>query len=312
MKTLITAYESPDLDGTASAFAYNELKNKLGEEAIWGVFGKPHLEVEFTFNYLNLGMNQAEPVISQVDNIILVDSSDTRGISQLIDINKVIELIDHRAINEAEKFVNATAQIEIVGACATLIAEKFIEQNIEPSREAATMLFLAIASNTINFKAKVTTERDLKMAEYLKEIAQVDQSLIHQMFAYKSQLSGSIKSILEDKIYHDKITGSKVSIFQLEITGVDDFIKNNFTEISDAIEEIKSEQGFDWVLLTCIDLDKGENTFLVVDDMAEELIEDILKIRFDKNVAHLDHIIMRKELIPLIKEYLERIHESGE
>jgi len=305
MKTLITAYETPDLDGTASAFAYQELKAKLGEETIWGVFGQPHLEVEFVFDYLGLPIERAESVFDQIDNILLVDSSDTRGISSLIDIKKVIEIIDHRAINEAEKFVNAKAQIEIVGACATLIAEKFIEQKIEPSKEAAIMLYLAIASNTINFKAKVTTERDLKMAEYLKKTAGIDESLIHQMFAYKSKLSGSIKSILEDKIYHDQITGDKVSIFQLEITGVDEFVKNNFSEISDAIQEIKDEQGFDWVLLTCIDLDKGENTFVVVDEKAEELIEDILSVRFEKNVAHLDHIIMRKELIPLIKKYLE-------
>lgn len=305
MKTLITAYETPDLDGTASAFAYNELKNRLGEETVWGVFGKPHLEVDFVFDHLNRTAQPAEAFMGQAENIILVDASDTRGISGLININKVIELVDHRAVNEADKFVNAKAQIEIVGACATLIAEKFIEQKVEPSKEAATMLFLAIVSNTINFKAKVTTDRDRKAAEYLKEISKVDDELIHQMFAYKSKLSGTIKDILEDKIYHDQISGSKVSIFQLEICGVDDFIRKNFDEITDAMLDIKMEQGFDWVLLTCVDLDKAENTFVVVSEEAEELLESVLKIRFEKNIAHLPDIIMRKELIPLIKNYLE-------
>lgn len=306
MKTLITAYETPDLDGVASAYAYNELKNKLGEEMVWGVFGKPHLEVDFVFSHLSLTISQAEPIVGQVDNIILVDCSDTRGVSKSVDIKKVIELIDHRAVNEADKFINASSQIELVGACATLIVEKFIAGKIDPSKEAATMLLLAIVSNTINFKAKVTTERDKAAASFLKRHCQVDEQLIHEMFDYKSNFSQPMIEILSDKLYFEKFAEKTLSIFQLELLNAQEFVDQNHYDLAQAMTQIMDEQDYDLAFLTCIDLEKGINIFLVVDEASEELLEAVLKIRFYKNTAVLPHIMMRKELIPLIKKFLEK------
>ena len=72
-----------------------------------------------------------------------------------------IEVVDHRAVNEADKFQNAKIQIEMVGSAATLIAEKFLHATTSTSPESAALLYSAIISNTINFQANVTTDRDI-------------------------------------------------------------------------------------------------------------------------------------------------------
>jgi len=169
MKLLVTSYKNPDLDGTACAFSYAEFLRKSGKDVVAAVFGKPHREAQFVLNKFNIpALENAEKVVNNVDGIIIVDASDLRGLSDRIQPEKVVEIIDHRKIHEANKFPNAKAQIELVGSAATLIAEKFYKNKTTISQESAALLFSAIVSNTINFQANVTTERDHKMADWLK------------------------------------------------------------------------------------------------------------------------------------------------
>jgi nanoRNase/pAp phosphatase (c-di-AMP/oligoRNAs hydrolase) len=39
---MITAYENPDLDGVACAYAYSEFLNNNDKKYITALFGKPH------------------------------------------------------------------------------------------------------------------------------------------------------------------------------------------------------------------------------------------------------------------------------
>src|SRR3989344_3305836 len=156
---LITSYKNPDLDGTACTFAYTEYLQKNGKNVVAAVFGTPSREAQFVFKTFKiLPLKNAEKIIGKVKDIILVEASDTSGISWKIDPTKVIEIIDHRKIHEAHKFFNAKTQIELVGSAATLIAEKFHNNKTTITSESASLLYSAIISNTINFQAKVTTK----------------------------------------------------------------------------------------------------------------------------------------------------------
>ena len=125
-RIIVTAYSNPDLDGTACAIAYAEFLQKKGNNAVVAIFGIPHREAQFVFNTFHIEQPiHAEETLSKMDKVILVDASDLRGISDKINPEQVIEIFDHRKIHEADKFPHAKAQIELVGSCATLIAEKF-------------------------------------------------------------------------------------------------------------------------------------------------------------------------------------------
>jgi manganese-dependent inorganic pyrophosphatase len=90
-----------------------------------------------------------------------------------------------------DKFPNAKVQIELVGSASSLVAERFIKNNIEISKESAILLCGAIVSNTLNFKGGVTTERDREAFEYLNKIAQLPSNFSKELFKSKSDLSGS-------------------------------------------------------------------------------------------------------------------------
>mgnify|MGYP003965002921 CR=1 FL=1 len=160
----VTSYSNPDLDGFSCAYAYAEFLNMTETEAKPVIFGKPRREVQFVVSKFNIDVPSDDFDIKL--DVALVDASDVRGVLEKLDLEKVIEVIDHREVHESEGFKKAKLQIELVGSAATLITEKFVEAKLEPSREAAVLLYSAIISNTINFKNNVTTERDIDAANW--------------------------------------------------------------------------------------------------------------------------------------------------
>lgn len=186
-RIIVTGYSNPDLDGIASTIAYGELLKKQGKNARVALFGTPHREAQFVFKTFDIDKPaQAENILSQEDKLILVDASDLRGISNLIDPKQVIEIIDHRKINQADKFPNAKIQIELVGSCATLIAEKFFKEKVIITSSSAALLYSAIISNTVNFQANITTDRDKKMSYRLVRQFNLPKGYTHKMFVAKS------------------------------------------------------------------------------------------------------------------------------
>lgn len=134
------------------------------------------------------------------DQVILVDTDEVDGIND----NKIIEVIDHRKIHNVDRLKNLKRkQIELVGACATLIAEKFYKGKIEPSQESAALLYSAIVSNTINFQGRVTTVRDRAMFQWLEGFIDIDNNYIEEMFKAKSNLGDrSLKEVKKEGNYN--------------------------------------------------------------------------------------------------------------
>ncbi|MBI5221336.1 MAG: DHH family phosphoesterase [Candidatus Magasanikbacteria bacterium] len=306
-KIIVTSYKNADLDGVACAIAYAEFLNKHGSEAKPLIAGQPHKEARFVLEKFGisteLGMDEK---VSANLSVIFLDASDTESLPNGIQAEQVIEIIDHRQFNETNNFSKAKIQLELVGACATLIAEKFYSINTEISKDSAALLYCAIVSNTLNFKGSVTTERDIKMAQWLKNQIQIPENFEYEMFMHKSNLDQPLKEILLSDFKTFDLNGKKVSIAQLEILDKNDYIKNNLVEIKLTLEELKNEQQLDYLFLNFIDLEKGINSFVVIDKHTEELLSQVLIVQFKNSVAHSDKMILRKEIYPLIKNILNK------
>jgi inorganic pyrophosphatase/exopolyphosphatase len=306
MDILVTSYSNPDLDGTASAIGYAEFLRKNNKDAIVAIFGKPHREAQFALRTFNIPTPlSAEKLIPDVNKIVIVDASSMTGLVTSIDPCKVIEIIDHRKSHDAYEFSNAKIQIEQVGSAATLVAERFYNSKTEISEASAALLFSAIVSNTINFKAKVTTERDHKMADWLKTKFFIPNNYVYEMFADKSKFNIPLKDVIIEDFAPIKLSVN-FGIAQLEIINVEDFIKKNLAELKSILLSLKKERKTDVLFLTCIDIEKGFNMLVVVDDRTKNMLEKVLKVKFSGDIARCEGIMMRKEMFPLIKEAMEK------
>lgn len=304
---LVTCYVNPDLDGVASAIAYSEFLQKTGKDAVAGIIGALDDETKYVFNRFGFTYPPTIENAFGFDEVVLVDTSDPNVFEGRIAAEKVIEIIDHRQTHQADKFPNAKAQIELVGAAATLIAEKFIKNKIDILKESATLLYGAIISNTLNFKGGVTTDRDRETAVWLNQIARLPEYFWRDLFLAKSDLSGKK---LADRIYGDifvwsTMSGKKISIAQIEMIGAKKLVDERSGEIVQILDKIKKEMNLDYIFQNTIELKGAKNFFVTQDAETQKLLEKVLNVKFDGVVAERPNLIMRKQIVPLLKEELK-------
>ena len=78
------------------------------------------------------------------------------------------------------------------------------------------------------------------------------------------------------------------------------------------IKGTKKRHNIDLIFLTCIDIEKGGNFFVATDDFSKHILEKTLNVNFKDNIAKRKGIVMRKEMVPLIKACLESLRLSRE
>lgn len=303
---LVTCYVNPDLDGVAGAIAYGEFLQKTGKNAVVGIIGEPHNEAKYILDRFGFKYPSMIENADNFDEVILVDASDLNGLEGKISAEKVIEIIDHRKVHEADKFPKAKAQIELVGAAATLVAEKFMQNNIDISKESATLVYGAIISNTLNFKGSVTTDRDKEAATWLNKVAKLPEDFWKDLFIAKSDLSGNkLAERIEGDFAWFVMGDKKVGIAQVEMIGAKKLVNERNGEIIQVLEKIKKEMSLDFIFQNTIEFENTKNFFVAQDSGTKKLLEKVLNVQFAGVVAERPNLIMRKQIVPLLKEELE-------
>jgi len=303
-KILVTTYTNPDLDGVACAIAYSELLNKTGKAAAAGIFGEINDETRLVIKKFRIRHpSKGSELIDDAKEIVLVDVSSAFGLSEKIDISKVIEFIDHHKLSMEGKLDNAKVQLELVGAAATLIAERFQKAAVEPSKEAAALLYYAIVSNTINFNNNVTTQKDIGMADWLSLRFDYKPGYTDELFALKSAFAKPVAEVISAELARQEFSGKKVGISQLEIVDTVQFVNENLDAIKDVLRTARKE--LDYAFLSCVDIKDCRTRFVVADKESRIFAEDVLGVRFRNDKANQKGILMRKEIWPLVKQKRE-------
>ena len=292
MRILILPPKNPDLDGVACALAYSELR-KLP----WSYYGTPQLEPRILIDRYGIAVDPLTPA----DAYILVDNSELPGTPPFVDPKKVIEIIDHRPSPDVEKnFPNAKIQIEKVGAAATLIGEKFIEEEVEPSTLAATFLRAAIYSNTLAFRASIATERDRKVYEFLGKFAEPIEGWLMEKRneAYLKNLEEQLT--LDFRYYPDASLG----ISQLEVFGAEPFLER-IEEILGTLRSMAKIHGLRHVFLNMPDIATGTSYFIIKDKRIKEVLERDFGAEFDGPVGKRKGLLLRKQVKEVVKKGLK-------
>jgi len=304
-KILVTSYQNPDLDGISSAVAYAELLTSQGRRAEAVISGNPHPEFLYLAEEFHIPIPRSLEAADLENQFILVDNSVVHNNDPRLKPEQFIEVIDHRADNEEKLFPNAKIQIEAVGACATLIGEKFQQSHLLPSHNSAILLYGGIISNTLNFQAKTTSARDHQMFDWLRSGYHFSIDFGRQMFAAKSDLSGEkLKTAIYGDLAIRKFHGKTIAFSQLEILDSDKLVKQRQPEIYQILQEISVNQSPDFCFLNIIDLEKGHTYFLTHNKQASDLLTSSVKLAFVDRISKAHRPILRKEVFPLISDKL--------
>lgn len=306
-KTLITAKVNPDLDGVACTYAYSYLLNKQGLNVVGGVFGQPHPEAQYLINRFQIDDINNNPQDS-FDKFILVDASDIKGMPSVVRAEDVIEAIDHRKADDISRILpNAKIQNELIGAAATLITEKFYDCQITISQNAAILLYGAIYSNTLNFKVEMTNKRDYQAVEWLRTQTEIPDGLIHQMFLEKTKsISNNLQEVLSNDFKSWIINNQTFGVAQLEVVQLSEIIQVYYEQIIEVLNKLKETHQLQMVFLTAVDLEEEYNLFVTPDHKMQSILSKVFNIEFTNNLAKRNGLLLRKQIVPLVKEAIER------
>ena len=219
-----------------------------------------------------------------------------------INANQIKEVIDHHKMNEwLSKQKDIKIQIEMIGAAATLVAERFKNNNIDISRESAILLYNGIISNTMNLKISMTTQKDKDMAHWLKQkYPEITEEKTKAIFIKKSEITDRLREEMEVEFKDEFITISW-SMGQLEIANVEEFLNRNEEKVRAILKKVKDENNVDYISVNCMDIINGYTIILAENEATANIISDAINVKFIKLKAKIDKLVSKKEIIKIIR-----------
>ena len=302
-RKVITSYICPDVDGIGSMYAYAELLRKNGEEVGYYFEGKIKKEAEIILKLFKIKLTSIKSVEVN-DEIIMVDNNELSFLPICIKKEKIIEIIDHHAkCNWIDEMPGIKCQIEFIGAASTMVAEKFKEKNIAPSREAAILLYYGIISNTMNLKIKMTTSRDIEMAKWLKSLVpEINEEITKDIFIKKSEIGDNLEEEMEIG-FKNRFVTIKWSIGQLEVADAEEFIKKYYRDIQYIMDKVSKENDIEYISTNVMDVLNGYNILIAGNERTKELIENnFSNLKFKNMMAKSYDFYSRKEIVKVIAE----------
>ncbi|MBR2703952.1 MAG: DHH family phosphoesterase [Clostridia bacterium] len=302
-RKVMTTYVCPDVDGIGAMYAYAELLRKNGEDAGYYYEGKLKKEAEIILNLFNIKLSPFD-LVEEDDDIIMIDNNELNFLPKCIKKEKIVEIIDHHVrCNWIDEFPNIKCQIEFIGAAATLVAERYKSTGKIPSREAAILMYYGIISNTMNLKIKMTTNRDIEMAEWLKSLVpEINDNITRAIFIKKSEIGDNLEEEMEIG-FKNRFVTIKWSIGQLEVANADEFIEKYYKDIQEIMDRVSKENDIDYISTNVMDVLNGYNVLIAGNERTKEMIEENFDdLRFENMKAKSEKFYSRKEIVRVIAE----------
>ena len=119
-------------------------------------------------------MTRSDLVRPQPRRVLLVDHAEQGQSVPGVEEVEIVEILDHHHIGSIETRVPVRATFDPVGSTATLVAERFRQNGLEPARPTAVLLLGAVLTDTVILGSPTTTERDHTVVEYLERVLELD------------------------------------------------------------------------------------------------------------------------------------------
>lgn len=298
MTAIVTSYINPDLDGVTCCLAIEAL-----EPTGWaaGMLGAPDSETKLVLRTLGLALPQPITSWADISAIWLVDTHHPKQLPDDFPAGIVTRITDHHSGGSPECFPKAEIKNETVGAAASLLAECFAQQGTDIPPEIAVLMQAAIASNTLQFRAPATSQRDHRAYEMLAGIRPIDQLLLEAMDkARRERLVLGTDALLESDVKLFDTAQGIVAIAQIEAPGALDILLRD--DLRSSLRHLAESKKAIWALLNIADTQAGESAVLATDQDILRTLAARLDEAVDKDgVIRCRRLLQRKtDIVPFV------------
>ncbi len=228
--------------------------------------------------------------------VLLVDHAEAAQSVRGIEEAEIVEILDHHHIGSIETHIPVTATFDPVGSTATLVAQRYRQAGLEPSRPAATMLLAAVLSDTVLLRSPTTTERDRSAVEYFERALEIDATEFgRRMFEESSDTSGipADQLVTRDVKEYQAAGGQLIGIAQVETIG--NPLLDRKDELLAAMGAEQERHGYPFYALMVTDILREETQLLVAGDKAP--VERAFGQEMTDGVISLPGVISRKKQV---------------
>lgn len=298
MKIVTSGLVFLDIDAYAGCIAYAELLRLKGENAIAFSSATMNDSITATIRSWDAPFTTAYKK-QDGDTFVLIDVSEPENMEKLARIDEVEEVIDHHVGHEEfwHNLIGNKSTIEFIGAACTQVYEKWVEADLlhTISQTSARLLISGILDNTLNFKATITTSRDITAYEELLKIANLPSDWTAQYFSecqesILNDIRTALKNDTKSMKFHN-IDVNSVAFGQLVIWNAEQAVTDYRPQFEQTMETFSKN----W-LVNIVGIDDGRSYFLGSNETVEEWATKILDVHFLDKLAIADRLWLRKEV----------------
>jgi manganese-dependent inorganic pyrophosphatase len=217
-------------------------------------------------------------------SVILLDHNEASQAVDGIEEAEIVEIIDHHRLGAITTLKPIRFLNDPVGATSTIVAMKFMESGLTPSRPVAGALLSGILSDTLSLRMSTTTHHDIKAVKYLAPVAGEDPDQLGiALLEQGMDLSGTPLEIILSRDSKEYILSKKkVVISQVMVPS---FAWNH--ERDDAIRaeltRMRATSGYDMVLVLFTNvLEKSSDLYGIADpDLLQDIFGEDLPVRLE-------------------------------
>ncbi|MPQ43920.1 putative manganese-dependent inorganic diphosphatase [Clostridium tarantellae] len=241
--------------------------------------------------------------------VIQVDHNERGQSVHGLEDAEVLEIIDHHRVADIQTGNPIYFRNEPVGSTSTIVAKRFFENGIRPSKESAGLLCGAIISDTLLFKSPTCTEQDIKICKKLAEIADIEvEAFAKEMFKAGTSLKGkTVEEIFNQDFKPFTIEGIKVGVAQVNTMDIEGFMPLK-SEMLEYMDKKADNMGLEVIMLLLTDI-INEGSQLLVCGKSPEIAEETFKVKLEEATTFLPGVLSRKKQVvpPLTSTITTRI-----
>jgi len=251
-----------------------------------------------------VGMISRRNLLSmQKKQLVLVDHNEKSQAVDNIEDAEILEIIDHHRIGSLETISPVYFRNQPLGCTSTIIYQMFGERGVAVPKEISGLLLAAILSDTLMFRSPTCTQQDIKAAEELAEIADIDmEAFAKSMF----QAGSDFKNKTTEEIFYQDFKIFHTGEYDFGVSQVSALSREELDKAGEQLKpfmkQVLGEKKLDmvYVMLTDI-LEESSNVIFAGHDAGKILAEAFRVENYEEDSVHLEGIISRKkQMIPTL------------
>lgn len=303
-EVLIFGHKNPDTDSITSSIVMENLERKLGNtNAKAYKLGNINKETEFVLNYFKVEEPETLECLTEKTNVILVDHNSFMQSACGIENANILKVVDHHCISNFETKTPLFYMAEPVGCTETILYSMYKANNIEIDKTIAGLMVSAIMSDTLLFKSPTCTDKDIKVANELAKIAEIDlETYGMEMLKAGTDLSDfTPEELINIDSKNIEQNGVSIQVAQINTASIEDVLKIG-DKIEEAMTKFINENKVHIFMLLITDIINSNSEAIVLGER-RDIAEKAFNQKIENNRMFLSGVVSRKkQVFPVLME----------